>query len=289
MATPLELEGKRIQEERWRQLAGDLLPELLRSREEAMRNLRHASAGVRDVAIQVLSYRWKAYGDNAFAQSCQELAVKDEDRDVRHAALLALGGCYECSDDAHIGAVLAAIVKDEGELEMIRLAAYLSLLSVRRPMAKLSLNPYFDLKDIDWAFVDDSLNRSRPVVPVDRLAALLDRTPPQRVAAYRVYTEAVEALERGDNERSLQFFSQALQLEPNAGGAHLGRARANLALGDVDAAIGDLTRAIELNPKSFAALRERARAHRMKGATGFAERDEQAAAAIEARDEPSDS
>jgi len=275
------LEAEKVKEEHWRKLAGDLLPEMLRSPEEAMRQLRHASAGVRKVAIQVVSDNWKLNGNKEFARVCEELAVNDEDPLVRHAALLALGRCHERSDDLRIGAMLAAIVGDERQSDDIRSAAYLSLLSVRRPAAMLKLGAYFGLKDVDWDLVSDSLNPSRPVVPVDRLAAVTAHLPAERAAAYRLHTRGLEASERGEYDKSLQYFSEALRLEPNAVGARIGRARASVALGALDEAIADLTLAIELNPTSLVALRERARAHRLKGAIDLAVRDERNAAAIE--------
>jgi len=280
------LEAQKVKEEHWRQLAGDLLPEMLRSPEEAMRQLRHPSAGVRKVAIQVASDHWKLYGKKAFAQVCEELTASDEDPLVRHAALLALGVCHEGTDDLRIGAMLAAIVADKGQSDNMRLAAYLSLLSVRRPVAKLKLSAYFGLKDVDWGIVSDSLNLLRPVVPVDRLAAVMAHLPAERAAAYRLYTEGLEASERGEYDKSVQYFSEALGLEPNAVGARIGRAHASVALGAHDKAIADFTRAIELNPSSLVALRERARVHRLMGAIDLAERDERNAAAIEEAKNP---
>jgi tetratricopeptide (TPR) repeat protein len=104
--------------------------------------------------------------------------------------------------------------------------------------------------------------------------------------AFGLYNKGVEAFAHRDYEKSVEYLTEALGQEPTAAGGYLARGRANIELERTDEAIADLTRAIELNPSSLVALRERARAHRLRGAIDLAERDERIAAAIEKAKNP---
>jgi hypothetical protein len=271
---------------RWRRLAGDLLSEMLHSEGAALRFLPHNSAEVRTAAVEVLKNHWRVRRAGEFSHACERLAVCDAAPGVRHAAVLSLGQCFEFSDDVRVGALLAHVVRDESEADEIRRAAYFALIRVRRSGTRLHPSAAATLKDlrgeIDWVFVDESLNESRTAVPTDRLAVQFGgRMSEERLAEFRLYREGVDALGRGDAEAASRCFSDILKREPNAAGIFAGRARASIALGKLDDAIADLSRAIELRPHSAMLLRERAKAYRLKGAIDLAEQDEQAAAAID--------
>ena len=275
------------QKQRWLEQAGPLAEAMLVTSDEAMRQLGHASAAVRQVAIQILLYHWKPFGSSLFAQRCEDVIAADDADNVRLCAILALGECHKGRDNVRVSILLAVLVANEQESETIRLAAYQALLAVRRPAARGDLGSSCGLKDVDWEFVSDSLIPTRPVVPSSPHGSTVDDVPPEHADsyhAYHAYADGMVALENGENTESIRLFSEAVRLKPVAVGPYIGRGRASTALGKFDDALADFTRAIELNPKSVLALRERARVYRLTGAVALAECDEQMAAVVEAED-----
>jgi hypothetical protein len=274
-------------------LAGDLLPEMLASEAGAMRFLEHNSPKVRSAAIKVLCDHWKLRGTGWFADICEVLSVRDPDLLVRCGAISALGRCFRCTDDVRVGACLARFVRDETESNQVRLSAYLALLSVRRPNAILQLHPVqlTSVKNVDdvvdWALVSESLNISRSPVPIDPLWVGVPRPSEKRLAEFQLYTQGMEAFNRGEYEESARYFSDLLRDEPHAVGVRVARARAYIELGRLEDAIAELSRALELcttSSDASNALRERGRAYRLKGEVNLAEQDERAAAGFDARE-----
>ena len=272
----------------WQRLAGDFLPELLRSKDDAIRLVEHPLARVRGAAIQVLNYHWKCREDGRFAKICESLGTRDPDMFVRHNALLALGSCFQYTDDTRISVLLAKIVCNQTESDEIRHAAYLALLSVRKPATRLHPTPLVTMngirKEIDWGFVEESLDASRPTVPVDRFATILRHVPQECRVAFESFRKATAAFDRGEYEASIELYSDALHHKPEAWGMYVARARAYIELGMLDEALADLSRALDLNPRRVNAAkahRERAHIYRKKGAIDLAEQDENAAAELE--------
>jgi tetratricopeptide (TPR) repeat protein len=199
---------------------------------------------------------------------------------------MALGACFDYTDDVRISALLAKIVRDEAECDDVRKGAYFGLLRVRRSATTLHPSTATKLTDIrnevDWRFVDESLNELRRAVPGDRWAAIAPPATESVRAQLELYSRGVAALDFGNHRKSVEFLSELLRQGPNIA-ALIARARALIGLGRVDDAIADLSQAFALSPASAKVLRERARAYRLKGAIDLANQDEQAAAQIEGR------
>lgn len=160
----------KVREKQWASNAGMLLQKMLEGHEYTMSLLRHPSPGVRNTAIQVLMSHWNAR-DNKFAKVCEDLCESDPDCDVRLSALIALGLCWCNSDNRRISAMLARIVKNESAPADFRRSAFMSLLHVRKgtPAAleagAVALSESW-VDDIDWGFVEESLDASRLPKPV---------------------------------------------------------------------------------------------------------------------------
>jgi len=75
----------------------------------------------------------------------------------------------------------------------------------------------------------------------------------------------VEYGRKGDFDRAIADFDQALKLDPKDGGAYSNRGLARSCKGDFDGAIADFDQAIELDPKLTAAYYNRGLAWRAKG------------------------
>lgn len=273
------------QTEQWRREAGNLLAdEMLNSQDFAMRQLCHSSPSLRKVAIEILSDHWKAHESAGFADICEELSAHDVEQRVRHSALLALGLCYEWTDDVRIAAFFARVVSDKTESEHNQMAAYIALLTVRDPIAKLRLTPSYSLKDVDWSLVRSSLDTSRAAKPKDRLVETLRISAPE-AAAVRNCQAGLDAFKTGEFDESVRFFTEALVSTPRISPACLmGRGKAYIALNRLDDAIADFTRVIELHATSSSAHLERSRAYRLKGEDSLAEEDESRAAALRTPD-----
>jgi tetratricopeptide (TPR) repeat protein len=271
---------RRLQEKQWEKLAGENLQEMFGSKLRAMALLRHSSSAIRRAAIEVLEYYWKTRGPE-FAHTCEEFATTDDDILVRQSAILALGHCYVNSDDVRVSAILASILRNEAEPQENRVAAYMSLLLVRRGESALKelkdIALQFSLDAVDWEFVDDSMNTSRAPVPVDPLGPYLANISDSEVKSVRLYDQAMEALARGEYKLATEQLSDAIALSPNAATAYVARAHAFIELGKLDRAIADLTYAIRQNGELVTAYRERARVYRLLGKDELADDDDRTA------------
>jgi tetratricopeptide (TPR) repeat protein len=72
-------------------------------------------------------------------------------------------------------------------------------------------------------------------------------------------------LEKGDSDRAIADFTQAIQLSPKYTQAYNNRGVAYFERGDIDRAIADYTQAIELDPKFALAYNNRSNAYGVKG------------------------
>jgi tetratricopeptide (TPR) repeat protein len=266
--------------ERWQKRAGSALPGMLGSRAAAIAALADPVAEIRNVAIDVLQYHWRSESDRDFAELCEMMAIGDTDRSVRANAFLQLGNCYEGTDDVRIGALMARIVQDDAEQPSVRTAAYQSLLTLRALLLKKHPMGVLTPNDIDWPYVDSFLDETRTPSPVDPLAVSLPKFSKAQIQALRLYRQGTLAFEQGEYQRSIDYFTEALDNLPTARGAVGNRGLAYMALGAFGDAIADFTRAIQLWPDAANGYIERARAYRASGQAGLAEADERRAAQI---------
>ena len=86
--------------------------------------------------------------------------------------------------------------------------------------------------------------------------------------------------EKGDHDRAIGDFSQAIVVNPGSASAFHGRGIAYGRKGDTDRAIADLGRAIQLNPNLVSAYTNRAHAYTLKGQFDLAIADANAALRI---------
>src|SRR5262249_29137180 len=71
----------------------------------------------------------------------------------------------------------------------------------------------------------------------------------------------LEAVARGEFDRAIAWFSEAIRLDPNSGAAFVSRARALERKGDLEGAIADCSAALRLDLQNADALRCRAKAY----------------------------
>lgn len=281
----INLRFKETRKRQWTKQAGKSLQEMLRSPQHAMSLLRHPSPEVRHTAIEVLISHWNTR-DNEFAKVCEDLTASDEDDAVRHMALIALGHCWRNSDNVRIGALLARVVENESAPVENRQAAYMSLVEVRKggpaalEIGALALNG-FSFNDFDWAFVKESLDTSRPSVPVHPWEPYVKCLSTEQAESYLFYDRGREAYERGEYEVAIEQLSEAIRLWPDDSSTYVTRSRAYIELGRLDDAIADLTHVTEQKPDLVEPLRERARAYRLQGNDHLASRDERIAMIIQ--------
>jgi hypothetical protein len=155
-------EFRRTQREFWRNLAGDQLDEMLRSRAYAVQLLNSPHVQARLGALVVLSEHWK---DNAdLASEFMRVARCDPDEEVRAVALQCVGQCHQGTDDRDVGLLLARIVTNNREPARVRAGAYCALYTLRdlphrwpgfyaEPPC-----PFRFPEDVDWSFVNSFLN-----------------------------------------------------------------------------------------------------------------------------------
>ena len=123
------------------------------------------------------------------------------------------GSATNFSDNVRVSVLLRSIVRNGSELDEVRRGAYFALIRVRRSGTRLHPTAAAKLKDlrteIDWRFVEESLDRWRSAVPIDRFTAHFEgRVSEEHLAEFRLYREGIEALGRGDAEAALGGFSE---------------------------------------------------------------------------------
>ena len=82
------------------------------------------------------------------------------------------------------------------------------------------------------------------------------RLPDQQLAG-TFYNRGIAYFDKGDHDRAIQDYTQALRLNPNFAAAFNNRGNAYAAKDDYDRAIQDYTQALRLNPNFTAAFRHR--------------------------------
>ena len=90
-------------------------------------------------------------------------------------------------------------------------------------------------------------------------------SPEQKAVAYR--NRGNTRADAGANSQALADFNEAIRLQPKAVGAYAGRARARLALRDVDGAVADYGQALLLAPETASLHVGRGHAHFVRGDT----------------------
>ncbi len=133
--------------------AGDKFERMLADKQFACDCLHDSNAGVREVAIYLLTFRMHGLGE--IASQCERIAVSDVSPEVRAAAVSALGEFYRGSLDPRIQQLLAQIVSDQRKVVRVLRSAYLALMLVcegDRPVDIVDVYSRFP-SSIDWEFV----------------------------------------------------------------------------------------------------------------------------------------
>ena len=146
---------------RWRRFAGELLPEMLKSEEAALRFLRHESAEVRTAGIQVLKNHWRVRDVGSFSDTCEALIVRNTDPAFDMPPRFPWGSATKFSDNVRVSVLLAQVVRNGSELDEVRRAAYFALIRVRRSGTRLHPTAAAKLKDLRKLRSTGGLLRSR--------------------------------------------------------------------------------------------------------------------------------
>ena len=108
--------------------------------------------------------------------------------------------------------------------------------------------------------------------PQDPEAAIIDCTQSINSGKWKgrylaaFYTNRAAAYhERGDNDRAVADYNEAIRLDPKSGKAFVGRGEVFGSRGDFERAIADYNEAIRLNPKSSVAYFARGRSYLFAG------------------------
>jgi len=144
----------------WRKDAGPLVDIMLKDRAETERQLKHPDWKVRCTALSILELHWHATDDTAFAQTCEDTALRDVHPQVRSCALRILGVCHANRPNSRIGRLLASVVLDETQPAQCRNGAYLGLYHLRGlRVPRLTDQPTVPRipDDFDWTFVKSFL------------------------------------------------------------------------------------------------------------------------------------
>ena len=118
-------------DETWRELAGPLYDELIRSKEAALSRLFAPERDVRIAAIHICQSTWQCSTDSRFLDSCRRLANTDPDDLVREHAASSLGMALCASQDRSTSQFLAALAKNGVTPQHVRMAAYWALREVQ--------------------------------------------------------------------------------------------------------------------------------------------------------------
>jgi tetratricopeptide (TPR) repeat protein len=111
----------------------------------------------------------------------------------------------------------------------------------------------------------------RPAVAVQPAPAPVQPAPkpspaPQPTRSARSYFDSGDTFRsRGDYDRAIEEYTQAIRLDPNYAAAYNNRGWAYNGKGDYDRGIADCTQAIRLDPNMAAAYNNRGRAYNGKG------------------------
>lgn len=147
---------RRTQQESWTKLAGPELGKMMRSASETALYLTNPNPQLRETALYVLKDHWGL--NMSLATTLKRMACEDDDEIVRSIALLYLGCLYKGSNDASIGRLLAACVKDKSLPLGMRTNAYQGLFFLRGLSSAhwpRSWSPKWRFPaEVDWAFVN---------------------------------------------------------------------------------------------------------------------------------------
>lgn len=139
--------------EEWRRLAGSELETMLSSRSATERYIHHPSPDLRLASMLVWQAVWKC--DEQFAAECERLSFEDEDLRIRTNAIFCLACCYEKTDDARIGHLMASAIVNKEFDASFRETAYRGLYLLRGvPVLDWPNAPHDRFpEDVDWDFV----------------------------------------------------------------------------------------------------------------------------------------
>jgi hypothetical protein len=115
----------------WKDFAGTLYDDLVRSKESCLKHLSNPDSNVRIAAIHVCDSHWNCSADATFLDACRKLATTDPHDAVRAHAIASLGKAMRSSQDFSTSRFLADLVKNPDSSEDVRKEAYWALREVQ--------------------------------------------------------------------------------------------------------------------------------------------------------------
>lgn len=121
----------KVTDEVWKDLAGPLYEELLKSKKIALAHLAHPDPKVRAAAIKICDFTWRCSADIDFVTACRNLAASDPADLVRVSAISSFGKALGSSQDRSASQFLADMVIDPKSPEQVQQAAYWALREIQ--------------------------------------------------------------------------------------------------------------------------------------------------------------
>ena len=121
---------RKSMEDSWRVQAGNLADSMINDVEAARRGLSHEDSNIRNVALSILATNLEMRSNLQFTQTCERMALFENDAAVRSNACACLGLCFTNTHDLRIASLLSKVVVSTVESVNARYVAYVSLLMV---------------------------------------------------------------------------------------------------------------------------------------------------------------
>ena len=115
----------------WRELAGSVCDELLRSRESALVHLFDEEPNIQIAAINICDTFWNCSSSATFTDACRTLAATDPDDAVRIHAIEKYGKAFQSSHSPSASQFLADLICDKKNSEEVLQSAYWALRQVQ--------------------------------------------------------------------------------------------------------------------------------------------------------------
>jgi hypothetical protein len=146
------------------ELAGEQALLMIQNPDVAANFLNNNLPNIQRAAIIALALHWQISPEMDSAKKIYQMALHENNPDVRYEALEALGIIYQGSDNIEIGAFLANTALNEQLDTVIRKKAFLGLCFLRCAIKESWAIRTFPV-GIDWSFVKSFLDISRVSKP----------------------------------------------------------------------------------------------------------------------------